>query len=186
MVFERRSKRKRMLLSIFVMIILIGISLLVSADRREVPAGQNEDMYGFSNDQVGDAISNYLLIQKEFSWKVREDSFNICSVENLDPDKELFPLYVWSYCGEYVLEGGKLKTVSGSSGPVKVDYPNELSFYDVERFSHEAPGDGSRYGEDVKRIFPENIEKRIFDFDPGEIIKRNEEAALEKMTVDGR
>jgi len=142
----------------------------------------NETLSNFGNDQVERAITNYLLTQKHFSWKTRDDSHNFCAVENLKPEKELFPLYVWAYCGEYIIQNGKLKTLSGSSGPTKIDYPNELSFYDLSKFSYEAPGDGSHYAEDIRKIFPEDAQQKIFNFDRENIIKRIENIAFTNIS----
>ncbi|MFA5355308.1 MAG: hypothetical protein WC302_01020 [Candidatus Paceibacterota bacterium] len=148
----------------------------------ECPSNNNELSANFGNDQVERAITNYLLTQSHFSWKTRDNSHNFCAVENLKPENELFPLYVWAYCGEYIIQDGELKTLSGSSGPIKIDYPNELSFYDLSKFSYEAPGDGSHYAEDVRRIFPEDIWQHIFDFDRENIIKRIEIAAFTNIS----
>jgi len=137
----------------------------------------------FGNDQIEKAITNYLLSQRYFSWKIKDNSYNFCAVENLRPENELFPLYVWAYCGEYIIQDGELKTLSGSSGPVKIDYPNELSFYDLSGFSYEAPGDGSHYAEDIRRIFPEEIHQKIFDFDRENIIKRIERTAFVNIST---
>lgn len=139
------------------------------------PIGERETSPDFPNEYIGKAITDYLVTQRHFSWKTSEGSFNICSVENLQPEKELFPLYVWAYCGEYMLQDGALITLSGSSGPVKIDYPNELSYYDISRFSYEAPGDGSQYAEDIRKIFPEDIWQDIFDFQSAGIVQRNED-----------
>lgn len=136
----------------------------------------------FGNDQIEQAISNYLLTEKHFSWKNREDSHNFCTIENLKPDQELFPLYVWAYCGEYIIEDNKLKTVSGSSGPVKIDYPNELSYYDINKFSYESPGDGSNYTKDVKRIFPEDVQQKIFEHNVEDLIERAESYAYTNIS----
>jgi hypothetical protein len=133
---------------------------------------------GFVNNQIEKAITNYLLTQTHFSWTIRNGDYNFCAVENLKPEKELFPLYVWAHCGEYIVLNGGLKTISGTSGPTKIDYPNELSFYALNRFSYEAPGDGAQYSEDVKRIFPEDVQQKIFNFDNENIIKRIENIAL--------
>ena len=124
------------------------------------------------------AIEQYLLTQKHFSWKNRDDSHTFCAVKNLQPEQELFPLYIWAYCGEYVIENDKLVTVSGSSGPTKIDYPNELSYYDLSKFSYEAPGDGSNYSKDIKRIFPSDVQQKIFDRDLGELIAKAEHYAF--------
>jgi hypothetical protein len=53
-----------------------------------------------------------------------------------------------------------------------------LSFYDLRKFSYEAPGDGAQYLEDVKRIFPEDVQQKIFNFDRDNIIRRIENMAL--------
>lgn len=158
----------------------------------ECPLDNNELSPNFANKYVGKAIINYLLIQEHFSWKTGDGSHNFCAIENLKPGNELFPLYIWAYCGEYVIQDGELKTLSGSSGPAKIDYPNELSFYDLSKFSYEAPGDGSHYAEDIRRIFPEDIQQKIFNFDRENIIKRIESVAfanifsweLIKQTID--
>jgi hypothetical protein len=125
---------------------------------------------GFGNEYIKEAIESYLLTQEHFSWKTEEDSVNFCSVENLGSKDDLFPLYVWAYCGEYVFENGEAVITSGFSGPVKINYPNELSFYDIERFSYEVPGDGAAYSEGVKEIFPENIQQKILEYNSKNIL----------------
>lgn len=136
----------------------------------------------FGNDQIEKAIARYLLTEKHFSWKNRDDSHSFCTIENLKPDKELFPLYVWAYCGEYIIEDNKLKTVSGSSGPAKIDYPNELSYYDLSKFFYEAPGDGSNYSKDIKTIFPEDVQQKIFDHDVEDLITKAESYAFANIS----
>jgi len=138
-----------------------------------------------SNDVVSpreQAINQYLLTQKYFSWKNREDSHSFCTIENLKPDQELFPLYIWVYCGEYIIENNELVTVSGSSGPAKIDYPNELSYYDLNEFSYQAPRDGSNYSKDIKKIFPEDVQQKIFDHNVDELIKKAENYAFTNIT----
>lgn len=150
----------------------------------ECPQGQsNGSPFGFGNDQIEKAITNYLLTQKHFSWKTQDASFNFCAIENLKPKNEMFPLYIWAYCGEYILQDGKLKTLSGSSGPVKINYPNELSFYDLGKFSYEAPQDGSRYAQDIRKIFPEDAREKIFNYDRKNIIKKAEDIALANISA---
>jgi hypothetical protein len=124
------------------------------------------------------AIEQYLLNKEYFSWKNRDDSHTFCVIENLKPDQELFPLYIWSYCGEYVIENNNLVTVSGSSVPVKIDYPNELSYYDINKFSYEVPRDGADYSKDIKRIFPSDVQQKIFDHDVDELIAKAENYAF--------
>jgi len=134
----------------------------------------------FGNDQVGKSITDYLLTQKYFSWKTTTDSRNFCVIENLNPTEEgLFPLYVWTRCGEFILQNGKLKELSGLSVPAKINYPNELSFYDLNKFSYEVPRDGLLSSKDIKTIFPLNVQRQIADFDSKNINSRIEAIAVD-------
>ncbi len=127
------------------------------------------------------SIISYLLTQKDFSWQNHENSHRFCSIENLGPENVLFPFYVWVFCGEYIIEDGQLKNLSGASLPAKIDYPNELSFYDLSRFSHEIPLDGADWGKSVEEIFPKEIQKEITNFRKEgrvkKIIEKNEDQA---------
>ncbi len=138
------------------------------------------DMSNFGNDQLEKFITDYLLTQKYFSWKTTTDSRNFCVIENLNPEKDLlFPLYVWVRCGEFTLQNGELKELSGSSGPAKIDYPNELSYRDISKMSHEAPRDGSLYSKDIKTIFPLDVQQEIiFGFNIANLDKKIETTAL--------
>ena len=135
----------------------------------------------FGNDQAKEAIIEYLLSQKHFSWKTTEGSSNFCEIENLGPADSLFPLYIWAYCGEYILRAGELVSLSGMSGPAKIDYPNELSFYDPDKFSYEAPGDGARYAKDIEKIFPKDVQEKIRSFNRDSMIKRAETVASAEL-----
>ncbi len=145
----------------------------------ECPSGNNQALSGFGNDQLEQAVTDYLLTQEFFSWKTSADSRNFCVIENLNPEDNLFPLYVWVRCGEFIVQDGKLKELSGSSVPARINYPNELSFYDLNRFSYEVPGDGSHYLEDIEEIFPANVQQRIVGFDREDTAKRIEAIAID-------
>lgn len=207
MILEHQSKNKKILIAIFIILIIGGIFFIcqktdnshenifcaqdakLCADGSYVgrtspdcefaacPADEANVIPAFRNEQLEKAIINYLLRQKTFSWQNEEDSFNFCAIENLDADAELFPLSIWAYCAEYLIANDELKTISGYSGPVKVNYPNELSYYNLNEFSHEAPGDGAMYSADVKRIFAENIHEKIFNFSAEKLAKANENKA---------
>lgn len=181
MIFEHQSKHKKTLFVIFIIFFLAGIIFLAWPEFTEAPASPLGSPSSFGNDQVEKAITDYLLTQNRFSWQTKENSLNFCSIENLDIQLGLFPLYIWAYCAEYTMENGKLQTISGSSGPVKVSYPNELSFYRSDKFSHEVPGDGAAYTADIKRIFPENVQRAIFSFDSKALIEKNQIIARENF-----
>lgn len=136
-----------------------------------------EKLSNFGNSQIEKAIINYLLSEEYFSWKTEDNSYSFCGIENLDSENELFPLYIWVYCGEYIIQDSGLKTLSGFSGPAKINYPNELSFYDLSEFSYEVPGDGSQYVKDIEQIFPAEIRAKIFSFERRNIIERVEKVA---------
>jgi len=184
MIFERYSKHKKALFGIYFTVLIFGIALLLW---REIPEKDSEYQKpaevsdGFGNNQIAPAIEAYLLTQKSFNWKTGEGSKNFCVVQNLMPEKELFPLYLYAHCGEFIKENGEIKETSGTSGPIKINYPNELSFYDTTKFTHESPRDGARYGEDIKKIFPEEVAERIVGFDNAELIERVNEKARKVM-----
>ncbi len=111
-----------------------------------------------------EAITQYLLTQEQFSWQTKKDSSNYCVFENLGNEEDIFPLSLWVYCQEYKQENEEIIELSGFSGPVLVDYPNELSFFSIDKFTHQVPRDGSLYGEDIEKIFPENLQKNILNY----------------------
>lgn len=143
-----------------------------------------EPSFKFGNQYLGREIEFYFITQKDFSWKTQEGSQNFCSAANLLPEKELFPLYVWVFCGEYAEIKGKLTRLSGVSAPAVVNYPNELSYYDFKKFSHRVPRDGSFYSEDVKEMFPEEVQEKIFNLNIQPIIKKNEYTASSLFGVE--
>ncbi|MCK9186291.1 hypothetical protein M0P48_02535 [Candidatus Gracilibacteria bacterium] len=154
---------------ILTLILFLGISFLVfqiilkGNPELNEQKNTNEVLSNFGNNQLEKAVTDYLLTQKHFSWKTKEGSLNSCEIENLSPENELFPLYVWANCKEYIIENGTEKILSGSLGPVKIIYPNELSFYDLTKFSYSAPRDGFLYSQDIKQIFPEKVQQKIFE-----------------------
>lgn len=136
----------------------------------------------FINNQVEKIIIDYLLTQNYFNWKTTANSRNFCVIENLDPTEDgLFPLYIWARCGEFIFQNENIKELSGISTPVKIDYPNELSYYNINKMSYKTPRDGSLYSKDIKIIFPLNVQKQIADFNSADINKKIEAVALGSM-----
>jgi uncharacterized protein YxeA len=158
--------KKIIVFAVLVLLMAIAIFFFCKESAKE----ETYEPVGFGNEYIKEAIESYLLTQEHFSWKTEEYGVNFCSVENLGSKDDLFPLYVWAYCGEYVFENGEAVVASGFSGPVKINYPNELSFYDPERFSYEVPGDGAAYSEGIKEIFPEDIQQKILEYNSKNIL----------------
>ncbi|MGM0629423.1 MAG: MliC family protein [Patescibacteria group bacterium] len=150
---------------------------------------EETDREGANNEssEVEDAIVEYLLTKEDFSWKTEEESKNFCVIENLnteeeeEEEKELFPYYAWVRCGEFTLEDEKLEELSGTSLPVKIDYPEESSAYDTEKFTHEIPRDGSYYDDDLKEIFPEEARNEMSKNRERDINNINEKIELEAL-----
>lgn len=139
----------------------------------------------FKNKGLKKAINDYLLTQNYFSWKNQMNSRNYCAVENLDPGHESFPVYVWALCEELTMENGELKIVSGSSGPVKINYSGSSEDYDLNKFSFEAPSDGSGYPDDVRKIFPLNVQLRIRAHDVSSLESKLHNIAREELVNSG-
>ncbi len=130
-----------------------------------------ERIWTLGNAQLDDAVTNFLLSYQQLSWKTEAGSTNFCVFQNLMPERMLFPHYLWVRCGEYKLVDGQLKELSGTSVPLKLDYPNELSFYDLTKFTVSIPRDGTPYERDVKKIFPKEIWSRL-NFESGPLNER--------------
>jgi hypothetical protein len=166
---------------IVVPIIIININKVDNEEKSYVSEETSDSLPEFGNPGLEEAITDYLTTQRDFSWQITPGSKNFCVINNLDPDKELFPLYVWARCSEFIIRDGKLKELSGSSVPVKINYPNELSFYDLDRFSYEKARDGSYYSEDIKDIFSNEAQKNISNIQNKKITTLNNELKLKAL-----
>jgi hypothetical protein len=134
---------------------------------------------GFGNEYVEESIVAYLLTQKDFSWKTVEDGKNFCTAGFLGSSEGgLFPLYVWTLCKEYTYRSGQLQERSGVSVPAQIDYPNEMSHYDVRWFIHAAAKDGSAYAASVKELFPPELQEKILRYDASALVRKLEAEAL--------
>lgn len=132
------------------------------------------------NESLNKAVVEFLLSQDFFAWTTEQGSKNFCVFYDLYPEEELFPIYIWARCGEFKIVGGEVKELSGISGPVKINYPNELSCYDLSKFSYEVPGNGSLYDEDIKTLFPEEAQERM-NFDRNLINQKLLDVVQESM-----
>lgn len=142
----------------------------------------HDPVYTLGNEQADQAVREYFQTQPDFSWQTVEDSKNICVFDKLDTS-ELFPHYLWVQCSEYKLVNGKIRELSGSSMPAKIDYPNELSNFDQTKFTHEIPGDGTAYTEDIKRIFPDDIQDLAIRYDATAISEHLRQVAENDLTI---
>ncbi len=155
---------KKVIIGGIILVLIISaviVFLGYNFKKENKPIVVEETLPILGNKALDEAVTDFLLSKQDFSWKTEEGSTNFCVFQNLYPEKDLFPIYIWVRCSEFKIVEGELKELSGTALPIKIDYPNELSYYDIEKFSYEKPGDGSLYDKDVKRIFPEEIWPRM-------------------------
>ncbi len=173
--------KKTILFIIVLIIIILGIQFFdfKTSDEDEpqiVEETPNLEVVekGF-NPMLIEAIESYLILQPELAWQTKDGSSNMCVFENLEPQNELFPLSLWVKCSEYIVSGdGEVEKLSGASLPLLLDYPNELSYYNLEKMTHIVPRDGSFYSEDIKKMFLEEVQAKIFSVYKSDIGERLE------------
>jgi hypothetical protein len=150
--------KKKIIVFLIILIIIAVVDFILVKSTSSPNKIENENFQHTEEPILGNyamdqAVTEFLLSLID----AREGGSGFCVFENLYPEKELFPIYVWARCGEFKAVSAELKEYSGFSIPIKIDYPNELSYYDQSRFSYEIPRDGSYYSQDIKEIFPEEI-----------------------------
>lgn len=105
-----------------------------------------------------DAIQKYLdekVMTPAFNGKV----FSAHKVFKKDTDK----IYVWAYMQEYYKKDNKIELGSGWSLPLVLNVEEKDGGLVIK--SHVAPGDGNLYFEDIKKIFPSEIQQQVQTFD---------------------
>lgn len=69
--------------------------------------------------------------------------------------------YIWASVQSFSEEQGVIKLVSGTSLPVAIHLSATGEALKVLRF--EAPRDGNLYGPDIRRLFPKDVQTKIFN-----------------------
>lgn len=78
-------------------------------------------------------------------------------------------IYVWVLVQEFYKANDSVKLGTAISAPVVlVINQNKDS---VTIVSHKIPGDGAQYSEDVKKLFPKEIQEEIFNIQQGQTIE---------------
>ena len=127
----------------------------------------SDEINGFNSvcyDKIGEIQDKRKVVKtylEENIWKLNRGGKAFCAYEILGEKGGLdIHQYLWVLCEEYYLENSKLKLGGGTSLPVAITLRKENNVYEV--ISHEVPGAGSLYGEDIERIFPKYIQNKIF------------------------
>lgn len=119
-----------------------------------------------------DAIQKYLdekMMQPGFGGTV----FSAYEILKKTDDK----IFLWAYLQEYYKKDNKLQQGSGWSVPVALSVENTTDGLKIN--NHEVPHDGESYANDIKRIFPDDIQQKIFNYSGSSAIQK-----LEKDSKD--
>lgn len=187
-----KDKTKIIILIIFALLLIVGFIYFLNIFKTNTDLSTHDDgpiFYGAIRSDKEIGIKSYLLSQKYFSPKTRENSHSFCDIRNLGDEKKWetylgFPSYEWVHCSEYVLNNNEIVEISGISVPVKIGYPEYgVSNFDLSLFTYEVPRDGSYYKEDIERIFPKEIQSNIIKMQKNnELINSVKEEATKWFT----
>lgn len=120
-----------------------------------------------------DAIEKYLdekMMNPEFGGKV----FSSHEIFQKTDDK----IYMWAYLQEYYKKDNVIQQGTGWSVPAVLIIENSVEGLKI--LSHKVPGDGENYSKDIKSMFPDDIQKKIFDFSGTESIQKLEKSSKER------
>lgn len=87
-------------------------------------------------------------------------------------------IYIWALLQEYYKKNDKTEPGTGWSVPLVLyieENPNGIIIK-----NHIAPGDGDLYSEDIKKLFPIEIQQQIFDFSGTEEMRKLEEISKKR------
>lgn len=111
-----------------------------------------------SNSEFQNVLKSY-VIEKQGMTSKGGQVFAALDVFGVEEQGGLIDVYLWALIEEYVWVQG-LMPGTGSSIPMMVQLKREGSSYHPE--SYKVPRDGSYFGEDIKVIFPEKYQSKVF------------------------
>lgn len=170
-------KTKLFLAAISIILVNIDIAVLLyscQSSNRIGPVAEKE---------IKPSIDKYLQTQKFIADVLGSGSLknskSFCSYQLLGADKLVgannLNAYLWVLCEEYSKE---IQEGSAVSLPVVTTINNQHNKYQVIR--HQYPGEGSRYTEDNKRLFPRDILKKIYASERNQIVENLSKQNLAK------
>ena len=184
----KNNKKKFILtLSIVLTTIIFLISLFVTDVRR---MNNNEPVlfgnWGFdyvppvdlSEEEMKNEISDFLIERNDLESKHYNNekwfiSFKTYLIEEIEKDKK-YIFYTWVLEESYYLKNSEPVLESGASIPHKFVIKKENNQYIVD--DYQIPRDGSLYGEDMKKIFPQSVLKEM------ELV--HEDGTIDKLELD--
>ncbi len=151
---EKKSKKKIIILSIFIFLI-IAFSVIYSSTLKINLINESSELYDIAIDYLREREfkSNPDSSKEDFNVFYSYHSFGIEKKGNYKY------LYLWLYSGSYYLEEDDVLVIStGSSLPVKI------TIKDNKVVNTEYPKDGNEYTKSIYKLFPRTIAKQILNF----------------------
>ncbi len=118
-------------------------------------------------------------VEKYLDTKIMATSFggsvfSANKIFTIEKDK----IFLWAYLQEYYIKDGKTVLGSGWSVPLVLNVEKTQDGINIK--SHDAPRDGDLYSEDIKRLFPKEVQQKIFDFPSTAEIYQLKEISLKR------
>jgi len=139
---------------IFGLIFVVAFLLFLTFVYFHTGAEDKVYLESFSKPEVKKQIENYLdakVITANFGGKVF-CSYKFLGALGIEDRDEA---YIWTLCEEYYLKDGALTQGTGASLPMAIVFKRG------EIIEHKEPRDGSLYSQDIKSIFPADVQKKI-------------------------
>lgn len=152
---EKKSKKKIILLSIFILLI-IAFSVIYSSTLKINLINESNDLYDIAIDYLRDREfkSNPDSSKDDFNVFYSYHSFGIEKRGNYKY------MYMWIYSqSDYLEEKDSLAISTSSSLPVKI------TIKDNKVINVEYPKDGNEYASSIYKLFPRTIAKQVLNYD---------------------
>jgi hypothetical protein len=107
----------------------------------------------FNNDDIQKYLDGNVL-SPEFGGKV----FSAFKIFSSEEDN----IYVWAFMQEFYKKDGKIEPGTAWSVPLVINIERINGNVTIKNFT--APRDGELYSEDIKKLFPKELQNNIFDF----------------------
>ncbi len=165
---------KSLFLKVISSFILLGITLaLCGCQQLNVIQSQVSTKSRNTEQEIKPVIENYIqseIFLKDFfgSGSINGKifcSYHFLGVDQKNENKNTINTYIWLLCDEYNI---KIKRGSAASIPIVVILKNQENKY--QTVNHQYPRDGASYSEDVKKLFPTDVRRKISDLDQNKIV----------------
>ena len=163
-ILEMKNKRIGVVVIVGVAAVLLILSSVLAVNNSDVaiiggadgPTSIYVSQSGEENRTLDEAVSAKLL---ESADSYSEGEVNAEGHIILEVDEDAKKAYVLTTYGEYGFVNGNMTKISGTGViPAVAYFTEENNNFNVTSFEY--PGDGAMFMEDIKKMFPENLQKR--------------------------